>query len=77
MKATIEFELDRVTDREEFMIAMRAGEYVHLLLNYGRTLTDIADNGGSIDEAIIAFNAAISRTGLIYNSDRSGEDPLL
>ena len=77
MTATVVYDLDKIQDKHEFMMSMRSGEYVSLLINFGYALSELRDNGKNLDDAMVAYQNMIASTGIIYPQDRGGEEPLL
>ena len=77
MTATVVYDLDKIQDKHEFMLSMRANEYVSLLINFGYKLHDLNEKGADIAEAILLYQSMLSSSGIIYQADGNGEEPLL
>lgn len=77
MTATVVYDLDKIQDKHEFMMSMRSGEYVSLLINFGYKLHELRDSGKNLDDVMIAYQNMIASTGIIYPQDQGGEEPLL
>jgi hypothetical protein len=77
MTATVVYDLDKIQDKHEFMMSMRSGEYVSLMVNFGYKLGELRDSGKGLDEAMIAYQSMLAATGIMYPQDQGGEEPLL
>lgn len=79
MKAQIIYDLDKASDRHEFMLAAKSKEFAEAIVEFRYDLSKIQSEGGGMLEVIAAYNDLLAMIGINVIGPHGpipGEEPL-